>query len=231
LSTAGEFHQAGDLLPDGPAWQVIGVARDTRGGALTGDDTQQVYVPMPADRAKDYPLLLRTSVDPALVVDRLASIVAQVDPALSATTTTLQVMLRRTDGFLAASLSAAIASCVGLCGLLLASMGIYSTVSYDVVLRTREVGIRMAIGARTRDVLGVVMRGSLRAVLVGLAGGLVLAIGAARLLRGVLYGVGAVDALSFAAVSALFLGTALVACWLPSRRAMRIDPLVALREQ
>jgi ABC-type antimicrobial peptide transport system permease subunit len=93
------------------------------------------------------------------------------------------------------------------------------------------VGIRMAIGARRRDVLGVVMRGSLRSVFVGLGGGVILAIGAARLLRGVLYGVGAVDVASFAAVSALFLTTALVACWLPSRRAMRIDPLVALREQ
>lgn len=231
LSTAGQFHAAGEPLPDGPAWQVIGVARNTRSGSLAGDDTRQVYVPMPAGRAKDYPLLLRTSVDPDAVVDRLASIVAQVDPALSVTTATLQVMLRRSDAFLAASLSAAIASAIGLCGLLLAAMGIYSTVSYDVVLRTREVGIRMAIGARTRDVLGVVMRGSLRAVLAGLTVGVVLAIGAARLLRGVLYGVGAVDVMSFALVSAFFLATALVACWLPSRRAMRIDPLVALREQ
>ena len=138
---------ASDPLPDGPTWQVIGVARDTRGGTLDGSNSQQVYLPMPMDRVTDYPLLLRTSVDPTLVVDRLAPIVAQADPTLTVTTATLQTMLRRTDAFLAASFSAAIAASIGLCGLLLASMGIYSTVSLDVVLRTRELGIRMAIGA------------------------------------------------------------------------------------
>jgi putative ABC transport system permease protein len=231
FSTTGQFHRPGELLPDGPTWQVVGVARDTRGAALDGSDSRQVYVPMPVDRVSDYPLLLRTSVDPNLVVNRLAPIVAEVDPALTVTTATLQSMLRQTQAFLAASLSAAIASSIGLCGLLLASMGIYSMVSYDVVLRAREVGIRMAIGAQKRDILNVVMRGSLRAVLVGLAVGVVLAIGAARLLRGVLYGLGALDVVSFAAASALFLTIALAASWLPSRRAMRIDPLVALRDQ
>jgi putative ABC transport system permease protein len=164
-------------------------------------------------------------------VRRLAPVIADVDPALTVTTSTLQAMLRRTQAFLAASFSAAIASAIGLCGLLLASMGIYSAVSYDVVLRTREVGIRMAIGAQKRDILSVVMRGSLRAVLTGLAIGVVLAIGAARLLRGVLYGLGAVDVVSFATASLLFLTIALAASWVPSRRAMRIDPLVALRDQ
>jgi FtsX-like permease family len=205
--------------------------RDTRGVTLDGSDTQQVYVPLPMDRVKDYPLLLRTSVDPTVVVGNLAPVIAQVDPALPVTATTLQAMLRRTDAFLAASFSAAIASSISLFGLVLASMGIYSTVSYDVVLRTREVGIRMAIGAQTHDILLVVMRASLHAVLVGLAAGVVLAVGAARLLRGVLYGVGAVDAISFAAASLLFVTIALAASWLPSRRAMRIDPLVALRDQ
>ena len=109
-------------------------------------------------------------------------------------------------------------------------MGIYSTVS-DVVLRTREVGIRMAIGAQTHDIVGVVMRGSIRAVLVGLAVGVILALGAARLLSGVLYGLGALDAVSFVVASLLFLTIALAASWLPSLRATRIDPLVALRDQ
>jgi len=231
LGTAGQFHTTTELVPDGPTWQIIGVARDTRGVTLDGSDSQQVYMPLPTDRVQDYPILLRTRADPNLIVRSLEPVVAEVDPGLTVTTATLQAMLRGTDAFLVASMSAAIASSISLCGLLLASMGIYSAVSYDVVLRTREVGIRMAIGAQKRDILAVVMRGSLRAVVVGLLTGIMLAVGAARLLRGVLYGLGAVDAVSFAAASLLFLTIALAASWVPSRRAMRIDPLVALRDQ
>jgi putative ABC transport system permease protein len=231
LGTNGQFHTKDELLPDGPVWQIIGVARDTRGVTLDGSDSQQVYVPLPRARIQDYPILVRTSADPELVVRRLEPVIAAVDPALSVTTTTLQAMLRRTDAFLIASISAAIASAISMFGLLLASMGIYSAVSYEVVLRTREVGIRMAIGARKRDILAVVMRGTLRPVLVGLVAGLTLAVGASRLLRGVLYGIGAIDAVAFAGAPLFFLMIALAASWLPSRRAMRIDPLVALRDQ
>jgi ABC-type antimicrobial peptide transport system permease subunit len=108
-------------------------------------------------------------------------------------------------------------------------MGIYGTVSYIVVLRTREVGIRMALGAKKRDVLALMLRESTRPVLGGLAAGLVLALGASYLLRAILYGLGAVDTVSFVGVSMLFLLIALVASYLPSRRAMRVDPMVALR--
>jgi predicted permease len=231
LGTTGQFQAKGELVPDGPTWQIVGVARDTRGVIPDGSDSQQVYVPLPTSRVQDYPILLRTSVDPDLLLRRLERMVAEADPVLTVTAATLQAMLRRTPAFLAASLSAAIASGIGLCGLLLASMGIYSAVSYDVVLRTREVAIRMAIGAQKRDILAVVMRGSLRAVLVGLSAGVVLAAGAARLLRGVLYGLSSIDVVSFAAASLLFLIIALAASWVPSRRVMRIDPLVALRDQ
>src|SRR5262249_25463811 len=154
------------------------------------------------------------------LVHDLESVVGRIDPELRITASTLRTMLRRTDVFIIASTSAAIASAIGLCGLLLASMGIYSAVSYDVVLRPREVGIRMAIGAQRRDILAVVMRGSLRAVFFGLLSGMVLAVGAARVLRGVLYGLGSVDLISFAGASLLFLGIALVASWVPSLRAM-----------
>ena len=231
LGTDGQFHNQGELLPDGPTWQVIGVARDTRGVTLDGSDSQQVYLPLPGDRLQDYPLLVRTNSDPRLMIGAMEPVIAAVDPGLTATASTLQAMLRRTDAFLAASFSAAIASSISLFGLLLASMGIYSTVSYDVVLRTREVGIRMAIGAQKSHVLALMLLGSLRPVVFGLMSGTVLAVGASRLLRGVLYGLSAIDAVSFAGASLLFLAIALAASWLPSRRAMRIDPLVALRDQ
>ena len=231
LGTDGQFHNKGELLPDGPSWSVIGVVRDTRGVAIDGSDAQQVYLPLPKDRLQDYPILVRTHTDPTLVMRAIEPVITAVDPGLAATASTLQAMLRRTDAFLIASMSAAIASSISLFGLLLASMGIYSTVSYDVVLRTREIGIRMAIGAQKRHVLGLMIRGSLRPVVVGLLLGIVLAVGASRLLRGVLYGLGAIDVVSFAGACSLFLTIALAATWLPSRRAVRVDPLVALRDQ
>ncbi len=140
-------------------------------------------------------------------------------------------MLHQTDAFLIDSLSAAIESTISLFGLLLASMGIYSTVTYIAVVRTHEVGIRMAIGAQKRDILALMMRESIPPVIAGLLAGMLLAAGAAQLLRGVLYGIKTVDAISFAGASLLFLAIALVATWPPSRRAMRVDPMVALRYQ
>jgi len=125
--------------------------------------------------------------------------------------------------------AAGIAIVVGVLGLALASMGIYGTVSYMVVLRTREVGIRMALGAKKRDVLGLMLSQVIRPVIGGLVAGMILAVGASYLLRGALHGVGSVDGISFAGVSILFLTIALVAASLPSRRAMRVDPMVALR--
>jgi putative ABC transport system permease protein len=108
-------------------------------------------------------------------------------------------------------------------------MGIFGTVSYIVVLRTREVGIRIALGAKKRDILGLMLRESTRPVLAGLTVGVILSVGASYLLRGILYGLNTVDAISFVGVSLLFLAIALLAVYIPSRRAMRVDPVVALR--
>ncbi len=229
LGTGEQFHNKGELVPDGPVWQVIGVSRDTRGVTLDGSDSEQVYVPLPSDRLQDYPILVRTHSDPTPAMRAMEPVISAVDPSLVAFTSTLQAMLRQTDAFLIASLSAAIASTISLFGLLLASMGIYSIVSYIVVLRTREVGIRMAVGAQKRDILALTMRESTRPVLAGLLVGMVLASGGSQLLRGVLYGLNTVDPISFAGASLLFMAIALVATWLPSRRAMRVDPMMALR--
>ena len=229
LGTDGQFHNKNEVLPDGPAYQVIGVARDTRGVALDGSDSQQVYVPLPEDRLQDHPILIRTYADPMLFTSAMRPVISSIDPNLVATSYTLEEILRQTPAFMIPSLAATIASIVGLFGLLLATMGIYGTVSYIVALRTREVGIRIALGAQKREILGLILRTSTRPVLAGLLAGVCLAIGASYLLRGVLYRLNPVDGIYFVGVFLLLLGIALFAAYLPSRRAMRVDPMVALR--
>ncbi|HEY9127850.1 MAG TPA: FtsX-like permease family protein, partial [Acidobacteriaceae bacterium] len=112
---------------------------------------------------------------------------------------------------------------------LLACMGIYGTVSYMVVLRTQEVGIRMALGASRASVLRLMLRESIRPVWTGIGVGLILSLGASYLLRAVLYGLGAMDVISFGGMSLLFLAIATLAAFFPSRAATQVDPIVALR--
>jgi ABC-type antimicrobial peptide transport system permease subunit len=162
-------------------------------------------------------------------MDAIGPVIASLDPNLVATTSTLDQMLHQTPPFLISGLAATIASIIGMCGLLLASMGIFGTFSYIVVLRTREVGIRIALGAKKRDILGLMLSESTRPVLAGLLVGVTLSVGTSYLLRSILYGVNIVDGISFVGVSLLFLAIALIATYLPSRRAMRVDPVVALR--
>jgi predicted permease len=228
-ATDERVHNPGELRADGPVYQVIGIARDTRGLELNGSDSRLIYLPLPEDRPPMYSILIRTSTDPELVISAIVSAISSVDPDLVVTSSTLAQMLRRSPSFLISSLAAFVATAVGLLGLLLALMGMYGTVSYIVLLRTREIGIRMAIGAQKRDVLALVLGESARPVMAGLLAGVFLAAGVSYLLRGLLYGLGTVDGISFGGVSLLFLTVALLAAYLPSRRAMRVDPMQALR--
>ncbi len=228
----GRSFRMGDknpFAPGNPTYHVIGVVRDTRGVLLDGSDSQQIYMPLPAGQSEVNALLVRTQSDPSQVINAIPPVVASVDGSLLSSATTLEEMLRQTPVFWASSLSAVIASTIGIIGLLLACMGIYGTVSYIVVLRTREVGIRMAIGAPKSHILALMLRESTRPVLAGLMVGAALSVGASYLLRGVLFGLHRIDSVSVGGVSFLFLAIALFAAYLPSRRAMKVDPVVALR--
>jgi predicted permease len=214
LGTTDErFHDRVEFLGGGPVYQVIGIARDTRGADLNGSDSKQLYLPLPEDRLPDHSILIRTQSDPMLVIRAIDPVISSVDPDLVATSTTLEEMLHYSPSFLASTLSAAIASVIGLIGLVLALMGIYGTVSYIVVLRTREIGIRMAVGAQMRDILGLILRESTRPVLAGLLVGMLLAVEASHVLRGLLFGLNTVDGISFVGVSLLFLAIVLLAPW------------------
>jgi hypothetical protein len=222
-------HNWSDLVADGPAYQVVGVVRDTRGVEFDGSDSKQAYLLMADTGIQSHPLLIRTGSDMTEVIRALDPLIASIDPDLLGTASTLENMLRQSAPFIVSSLSAAVASTVGLLGLFLALMGIHGTVSYIVVLRTREVGIRMAIGAQRRDILGLILHESTRPVLAGLLAGMCLAVGASYVLRGLLFGLQTFDGISFIGVSLSFLIIALIAAYAPSRRALSVDPMVALR--
>ena len=119
---------------------------------------------------------------------------------------------------------------LGTLALVLAAVGMYGVIAYHVTTRTREIGIRMAIGATPADAIRLVIGQGLRVTLAGIAIGLILSAMAARLLASLLYGVSPTDAATWAAAVAVWLAVGLLACWLPARRAARVEPVIALRQ-
>jgi ABC-type antimicrobial peptide transport system permease subunit len=113
--------------------------------------------------------------------------------------------------------------------MLLAAIGLYGVMSYSVAQRTREIGIRMALGARRPDVLALVVKQGMTLVFLGIAGGFLLALGMTRLISGMLFGITSTDPLTFVGVAALLASVALLANYLPARRASKVDPMMALR--
>jgi ABC-type antimicrobial peptide transport system permease subunit len=230
-ATDNRFRARSDLVADGLTYQVVGVARDIRGFELNGSDSRLLYLPLSEDKLADYPILVRTQSDTAPVIRSIDAVISSVDPAIAATRSTLEEQLRGSAAFLTSVVAASIASIVGLLGLVLALMGIYGTVSYIVALRTREIGIRMAVGAQRSNILRLILRESTRPVFAGLFVGLLLAVGLSQVLHGILYGLPIVDATSFIGVSFLFLAVAVLAACPPSCRATQVDPVVALRHE
>jgi len=131
----------------------------------------------------------------------------------------------------ASQILATLSSALAGLALLLATIGIYGTVAFMVARRTREIGIRMALGAHSANVVRLVTRDTMRTVVIGAVVGLALCVVATRVLAVVLFGVSTLDAAAFLGVPALLLGVALVASYIPARRAVRIDPLIALRAE
>ncbi len=229
IGSERDFHADGELVPGGDSFVVIGVAKDTQGPQLDGRDNEQIYLPLAEERMADYPILVRTEGDPAALIAGVGPLLTAIDNHVGVVAITLDAMMMQTPRFIVAGLAASIASAIGLVGLLLVSMGIYGTVNYMVVLRQREVGIRMALGAKRRDVLALIMGDNAKPVAAGLLAGLVLSMGASYLLRAILYGMGIFDTVAYGSVTIFLLGIAMAAAYLPSRRAMQVDPVVALR--
>jgi predicted permease len=229
LDASTQFHTKDQLMPQGTIYEVIAVTRDTRAITPQGDDNRKAYLLLPADRIDEVPLLVRFNGDPKAMLVELGKQLHTVDPNLIVYANTVEDLLTSTPTFVITRLCAIFASLIGGLGLVLACVGIYGTVSYAVARRTREVGIRMALGAHKNHVLRLIVLESGRPVALGLILGLAAAAGASRLIRSLLFGLGTLDPVAFFGVGSLFLLIALLAAYLPARRAARLDPMLALR--
>jgi putative ABC transport system permease protein len=208
--------------------QVIGVVGTTVVGQI-GEDPQPVaYLPMRQQYSPFGTLVVRTNSNPEPLIGAVRTQIQPIDKNLAFTNAqTVQQILGQ--GLWAARMGAALLGLFGVLALILASIGIYGVLGYSVAQRTSEIGLRMALGAQPRQVLALVLRQGMLLALIGSAAGIVVALPVARMAAGLLYGVSATDPLTYAAITLLLLCVALLACYLPARRATRIDPLIALR--
>jgi predicted permease len=216
--------------PEGPFLEVVGVARDGKYRSLGDRPRPYLYRPLFQSYQPRMTLVVRTSGEPTALAGAVRAQLHALDPNLPvAEARTLEEQFDLS--LLPARVAAYTLGGFGLLALALAAIGVYGVVSYSVAQRTREIGVRVALGAGARDVLRLVLGEGLSVVGLGLALGLALAFAAARLFAGFLYGVGAADPLTFVFVPALLGAIALAAGYLPARRATKVDPMVALRHE
>jgi len=208
--------------------QVIGVVGTTVVGQIGEDPQPTAYLPMRQQYSPFATLVARTNGNPEPLIGAVRAQVQQIDKNLAFTNAqTVQQILGQ--GLWAARMGAALLGLFGALALILASIGIYGVLAYSVAQRTSEIGLRMALGAQPRQVLGLVLRQGMLLAVIGAAVGIVVALPVARMAAGLLYGVSATDPLTYAGITLLLMAVALLACYLPARRATRIDPLIALR--
>jgi predicted permease len=216
--------------PGGPFMRIVGVVENGKYFNIAEDPRTFIWTPLTQDYASYGSLMVRTMGNPETVFAGVRGVVQSVDPTLP-----LFEMKTLTDHLKLALFPARVAATVlgafGLLTLLLSAIGIYGITSYAVAQRTHEIGIRMALGAQLSDVLKLVLNHGLKLTMIGAAIGLVGAYLATRAITSVLYGVSPNDPLTFGVVSVLLIGVALLACYIPARRATRVDPLVALRNE
>jgi putative ABC transport system permease protein len=214
----------------GPPWQtVVGVVSDVRQSGLAGDVRMEVYTPVLDEIESSLSFAIRTPGDPTHLLSAVRGVLAAVEPnqplhnlmtmeqRLANTTTSRRMNISLLGSFAGVAL-------------LLAVVGIYGVVSYSVTQRRREIGVRMALGAQKGEVLGLILRGGLQLALIGVAIGLVGAFALTRYLSSLLFGIKPTDPVTFVSVAVALTGVALLACWLPARRAARTDPMEALRD-
>jgi predicted permease len=224
----GKRLKRGGPTSNAPWLTVVGVVGNVKHYALDTDSRVALYTPHLQSGAGSLSLVVRTTADPLGLATAVTREARAIDPNLPIyDVKTMEQWLseslaRRRFAMLSLGLFAVVA-------MLLAAVGIYGVMSYTVAQRTRELGIRVALGAQTRDVLRLVVGQGMRLTLIGVGVGLVAAAVMTRVMASLLFGVRATDPLTFVAIALLLAAVALVACFVPARRATQVDPLVALR--
>ncbi|HKD62959.1 MAG TPA: ABC transporter permease [Candidatus Acidoferrales bacterium] len=220
------------LPPDKfPVLTIVGIAADVKHFTVresTGPEFYVVYTQKPYPDMLTMQVALRTQADPRAIIGSAREAIRSVDPTLPiAKVSTLSTLVD--DSMTQPRFSMLLLAAFALLALLLASIGIYGVISYAVAQRTQEFGIRLALGAQPRNVFSMVLGQGARLALLGVALGFIVAFAVTRVMTSLLFGVQPTDPITFIAVPALLMAVALLACYIPARRATRVDPIVALR--
>jgi putative ABC transport system permease protein len=208
--------------------QIVGLVKTVKYQTLGEPPQPIVYYPLKQHYSPNAVLFVRTKGEPNAALQDIRKTIQTLEPTLPLGN--VRTIQERLDQSLTApKLGAELLGAFGILALLLAAIGTYGVMSYSVSQRTQEIGIRMALGAQRRDVLRLILGNGLAMIFGGIGVGLILSTYLTHTMNSLLYGIGDFDAVSFFATSALLLLVALFACWLPARRAMRVDPIIALR--
>ncbi|MBL8167584.1 MAG: ABC transporter permease [Acidobacteria bacterium] len=216
-----------DGAPNSDWAEIVGVAADTKEDELTAEVRDALYLPYVASAAPAMTLVLRTGVEPLSLVTAAREEVRRVDAELAVSgINTLSGLLAEATA--QPRFNATLLMLFALLALTLAAVGIYGVIAYAVAQRTQEIGLRMALGAQAYDVLRLILAQGLKLTLCGIGSGLLAAWGLTHWLKALLFGVSATDPLIFVGVALLLAFVALLACWIPARRATKVAPIVAL---
>lgn len=225
-SAIGKRFRSGSA--SGTLLEIVGVAKDGKYFSLSEEPEMFFYTPLMQSYNSAATLVVRTTAEPQPLVNTIRREIQQLDAALPVFDVKTLTEHMRLSLF-PMRVGAAVVGSFGLLALVLAAIGIYGVMAYAVSQRTREIGVRMALGARQGDVLTMVIRQALLLVVIGLGIGLAAAFGLTRFMSSVLVGVSATDPMTFVAITVLLVGVALVASYAPARRAAKVDPMMALR--
>jgi predicted permease len=212
----------------GKQWQVVGVVRTTKYTSLAEAPRPYLYLPLYQFYEPATVVHVRTSGSPSTMVQTLRNQVRDMDPTLPVSGSR-PLVEQLSVALLPARMGALVLAAFGLLALLLAAVGLYGTLAYSVSQRSREIGIRMALGADGRKLLWLVMGQGVKLAAIGVVMGLAIAFAASGLVSSLLYGVSPLDPVTFLAVSAFLVAVAVLASLIPAQRAIRVDPVSALR--